>query len=76
MASIIDVRRFSKQSTKTNWSLGNCIAVPSIKADVSKNDTIDTVSKKLRNYTNSLKPFGAFYCANHINEILAKQPPK
>ncbi|KAK8880502.1 hypothetical protein M9Y10_003178 [Tritrichomonas musculus] len=76
MASIIDVKRFGKPSKKINWNLGNCIAVPSIKADVSKSDTIDAISKKFRNYINTLKPFGAFYCASHVNELLAKQPPK
>ncbi|KAK8897639.1 hypothetical protein M9Y10_015602 [Tritrichomonas musculus] len=76
MVSIIDVRRFGKPPKKINWNLGNCITVPSIKKGVSKSDTIDAISKKFKNYINTLKPFSAFYYAGHVNELLAKQPPK
>ena len=75
LTTILDVRRFSKNKSKIDWTYGNCIAQPAIKADVSRNDTILDVSKKIRDYINSINPHGIFYCAGHMKELL-KKPPK
>ncbi|KAK8887505.1 hypothetical protein M9Y10_038553 [Tritrichomonas musculus] len=75
LTAILDVRRFSKNKSKIDWRFGNCIAQPTIKAEVTKNDTIEDVAKKIRDYINLLKPHGVFYCAGHMSELLNK-PPK
>lgn len=74
LTTILDVRRFSRNKPKINWTYGNCIAQPAIHVNVSKNDTIHDVAKKVRNYINSLNPHGIFYCAGHMKELLVKPP--
>lgn len=75
ITTVFDVRRFAKKQPTFNWSFGNCVAQPTIKADVSHNDTIEKVCKKFRDYINILNPHGAFYSAGHMSDLLIT-PPK
>lgn len=72
---VLDARRFAFDKSRINWQFGNCVAQPSIKADVTKNDTIQDVCKKFRQYINILNPYGALYSAGHMHELLST-PPK
>lgn len=76
ITTILDIRRFTNNKSKINWSYGNCIAQPTIKVDVSKNDTIKDVAKKFRDYINFLKPHGVFYSVKHMKELIKNKPPK
>ena len=47
ITTILDIKRFTSNKSKINWTYGNCIAQPTIKVNVSKNDTIKDVGKNL-----------------------------
>lgn len=71
ITSVFDVRRFSENKNKKfNYSFGNCVAQPTLMAEVSRNDTIENVCKKFRSYINELIPHGAFYSAGHMSDLL------
>lgn len=77
LENVFDLRRISHNKESINWSIGNCITLPTVKTYVnSKSDTIESICKKFRNYIkNVLVPHGVFYEAKKMS-IFHKTPSK